>query len=311
MNDNIFVFVIAFNEDELLTTVESAYLNASDPEKLFFGIYEQRTDDDFIDLSNYKNVKKVECKYEYPRGTGIARLNAFMLHNNEHYCMYIDSHTIFDVDWDLELKSQINQLKKVYDKPFISQELPNWSRDKDGNIKRELNFNPSILKANKKIIDKQLHYVMSGESFKEKFKEHYLCSGMYAFGYMDAFKICMPDPRTFFYGEEQLLAIRLSTRGWRIFAFNETYLYHKGINELELQEKKLNDTKFWRNISNRDDYFKSFGDSDLEYINIPASGASYSILSGQELGYWGAPDLLSYEEYIKNLGFDYRTFNRI
>ena len=131
MNENIFIFVIAFNEDELLTTVTSAYLMANDPEKIFFGIYEQRTDDDFVDLTDYENVKKVECKYEFPRGTGIARLNAFMLHNNEKYCMYIDSHTLFDFDWDLKIKSQLNSLREEYDKPFISHTIPNWTRDKD------------------------------------------------------------------------------------------------------------------------------------------------------------------------------------
>ena len=40
-------------------------------------------------------------------------------------------------------------------------------------------------------------------------------------------------------------------------------------------------------------------------------GVTYDILSGKELGYWGAPDQNSYEEYINKLGFDYRSLNEI
>jgi hypothetical protein len=311
MNENIFIFVIAFNEDELLTTVTSAYLTANDPEKIFFGIYEQRTDDDFVDLTDYENVKKVECKYEFPRGTGIARLNAFMLHNNEKYCMYIDSHTLFDFDWDLKIKSQLNGLREEYDKPFISHTIPNWTRDKDGVIHRTLNENSSILKQIAVKRKQGMYYEMVGEAFTESFKEHYLCSGMYAFGYMDAFKECMPDPRTFFYGEEQLLALRLSTRGWRIFSFKETYLFHKGIDQDELDQRILTDEKFWRTITDGDDYLNAFANSDLEHKSDPLVGVTYDILSGKELGYWGAPDLLSYIQYIDNLGFDYRALSTI
>ncbi|MEI7675081.1 MAG: GlcNAc-transferase family protein, partial [bacterium] len=170
--------------------------------------------------------------------------------------------------------------------------------------------NPSILKQIAVERKDGLYYEMVGETFTENFKEHYLCSGMYAFGYMDAFKECMPDPRTFFYGEEQLLALRLSTRCWRIFSFQETYLFHKGmVVEEELIERIRTDKKFWRTITDSDDYLTAFSNSDLEHKNDPLSGVTYDILSGKELGYWGAPDLLSYIQYVDKLGFDYRALS--
>jgi hypothetical protein len=308
MNDNIFVFVIAFNEEELLLTVEDAYAKAHEPEKLFFGIYEQRTDYDFVDLSSYKNVKKVESQYKYPRGTGIARMNAFMLNNGEHYCMYIDSHTLFKQDWDKTVKDQFKELKEQYDKPFISHVVQGWRRDKNNNIEIIGVWNPSTLIPVSVKRYQGLYYEMSSETFDStlKFKEHYLCSGMYAFGEMQAFKECMPDPRTFFYGEEQLLSIRLSTRGWRIFATSEAPLLSKGVTIKDWVK-----SDFWRSISRDLEYQALFEHSDLEIQNYPEQGASFEILSGAELGYWGAPDQESYEEYIDNLNFDYRDLKKM
>jgi GT2 family glycosyltransferase len=149
---------------------------------------------------------------------------------------------------------------------------------------------------------------MYSEGFPDeiKFKEYFLCSGQFAFGEMQAFKECLPDPRTFFYGEEQLLAIRLSTRGWRIFSSNTNVLHHKGVTEEDWQE-----VNFWRAITKRNDYHDAFANSDLEFYNKPLTGVTYDILSGKELGYWGAPDQDSYEQYIGKLGFDYRSLNEI
>jgi hypothetical protein len=308
MNDNIFVYVISFNEEELLLTVEDAYAKAHEPEKLFFGIYEQRTDYNFVDLSSYKNVKKVESQYKYPRGTGIARMNAFMLNNGEHYCMYIDSHTLFKQDWDLMVKEQFKELKQQYDKPFISHVLQGWRRDKNNSIEILEDWNPSTLIAVVARRYQGLYYEMSWESFDRslRFKEHYLCSGMYAFGEMKAFKECMPDPRTFFYGEEQLLAIRLSTRGWKIFACNESLMLSKGVTIKDWVK-----SDFWRSIARDLEFQTLFEHSDLEIANYPEKGASFEILSGAELGYWGAPDQESYEEYIDNLNFDYRDLKKM
>ena len=312
MNNSLFVFVISFNEEELLTTIESAYSNASEPEKLFFGIYEQRTDDDFVDLTSYKNIKKVECKYEFPRGTGIARLNAFMLNNNEDYCMYVDSHTLFDPGWDVELKNQFKELKNYYEKPFISHNVDYWYRNENGNIVQCHRFNPSILLPISVVRGSSIHFEMYSETFPDeiKFKEYFLCSGQFAFGEMQAFRECLPDPRIFFYGEEQLLAIRLSTRGWRIFSSNTNVLHHAGVTEENMQKIHSNNLH-WRAIVRGNDYHDAFINSDLEFFTKPLAGVTYDILSGKELGYWGAPDQNSYEEYINKLGFDYRSLNEI
>lgn len=308
MNDNIFVYVISFNEEELLLTVEDAYAKAREPEKLFFGIYEQRTDYDFVDLSSYKNVKKVESQYKYPRGTGIARANAFMLNNGEDYCMYIDSHTLFKQDWDIMVKGQFKELKEQHDKPFISHVLQGWRRDKNNDIEIIGDWNPSTLVGVTVKRHDGFHYEMSWESFDRnlRFKEHYLCSGMYAFGEMAAFKECLPDPRVFFYGEEQTLAIRLSTRGWKIFSCSEAFMYSKGVTK-----KDWIKSNFWRSVTRGLEYQTLFWYSDLEFAMRPEQGICFNILSGAELGYWGAPDKESYEEYVDKLNFDYRDLKKM
>jgi hypothetical protein len=68
---------------------------------------------------------------------------------------------------------------------------------------------------------------------------------------------------------------------------------------------------FWRSISRDLEYQALFEHSDLEIQNYPEKGASFEILSGAELGYWGAPDQESYEEYIDNLNFDYRDLKKM
>lgn len=306
MDNTLFVFVISFNEKELLTTIKSAYDNAYNPENIFFGVYEQRTDGDFVDLSKYKNVKKVEVFYEFPRGTGVARLNSFMLNNNETYCMAVDSHTLFDPDWDTILIKKIKDLKLNYDKPIISYNIDHWTRDKNSNIVMHKTFNPAILKPTTRIENNKHYFEIYSEGFLPDIdhKEYYLSSGQFIFGEMAAFKECMPDPRIFFYGEEQLLALRLCTRGWRIFSLNINVLHHKGVTEEDWEEQN-----YWRAISRTMECHKAFSKSDLEHFMVPLKGITYGILSGKELGYWGAPDINSYEEYIEKLGFDYRKLN--
>jgi len=87
-------------------------------------------------------------------------------------------------------------------------------------------------------------------------------------------------------------------------------LHHAGVTEENMQEIHSNNLH-WRAIATRNDYYDAFINSDLEFFAKPLAGVTYDILSGKELGYWGAPDQNSYEEYIRKLGFDYRRLNEI
>jgi hypothetical protein len=133
-------------------------------------------------------------------------------------------------------------------------------------------------------------------------REHYLTSGGFVFSKLDLFKEVMPDPRIAFYGEEHVLALRASARGWKFFSVRDSCLYTFGRNESIVDGtddswKKIHSKSLTNN--------KPCVDFDAS-INEKSSIVK-QILDGNIIGYWGAPTKEAYEIYIQNLGFDYRS----
>ena len=108
------------------------------------------------------------------------------------------------------------------------------------------------------------------------------------------YKEIIPDPRILFFGEEHTTPLRAWTNGFRIFSVKENVVWHLGKTE---------------------EYFKGIGSSDWKTntnITSLSLGNIYrhhydTILKGLEYGPLAAKDEESYTEYLKAIGFDYRT----
>jgi len=295
----IFVFTCGVDEDDIYVTVKSAYENARFPSRVYFGIIDQRTDGKFSNTDLYENVKKVNVDYKYPLGLGLGRLNALMLHENQDYALQIDAHTIFDKNWDINLLHEISTLSVRYEKSAISNRPKWYSKNETGEIYK---YDTPGARLNIKNADRSYEPEIIGEIAVEEACEHYLTSGGFVFAKLELFKEVMPDPRIAFYGEEHVLALRASTRGWKFFAIRDSYLYSFGRSESIVNG--TNDS--WKKI-----YSKPLTNNkpcvDFDAAINNKSSIVKQILDGDIISYWGSPTEEAYELYIQNLGFDYRS----
>lgn len=297
---SIYVSTCGVNEDDIGLTVNTAYENARFPSRIYFGIIDQRTDGKFADTSQYGNVKKVNISYDFPMGLGLGRLNALMLHENQDYCLQIDAHTIFEKNWDVNLLREYSKLQSMYGNVAISQRTKWYQRDAADVIK--FYDVPGV----RLVIDKTSEeYEMRGDIAQlpsDGHTEHHLTSGHFVFSRMEFFNQLLPDPRIAFYGEEHVLALRAWTRGWRIFAIDDSFFYHQG----KKNEPDNSDTSYWKKIEEKARTerkpFVNFEDKIHDKNTIVKQ-----ILDGDVIGYWGAPTAELYQEYISRLGFDYRN----
>jgi hypothetical protein len=294
----IFVFTCGVDEDDIELTVQSAYANARFPSRIYFGIIDQRTDGKFSSTNTYLNVKKVNVDYKYPLGLGLGRLNALMLHENQDYALQIDAHTIFDKNWDIHLLRELSALAIEYQKPAISNRPKWYTKDENGIITKYETAGAPLGLGN----TYEFYESIVGPAVVSEVKEHYLTSGGFVFAKLDLFTEVMPDPRVAFYGEEHILALRASTRGWKFFAIRDSRLYSFGRNESGVGG--TNDS--WKKI-----YSKPLTGRrpcvDFDASISDKSSIVKKILDGEVIGYWGAESMESYEKYIENLNFDYRN----
>ena len=294
-NDTIFISVPALNEYFLETTVQDAYDKAKNPSKVYFGIFNQKTKGyKFEDFSSYPNVKSTNISYEEPLGVGLARLGASTLHDRQKYFLQIDAHTIFCKDWDAILVEDFKQLKKYCDKPLISQSVAWHGEEVYCDPKKQYinNFAGEKAYPLSSSVDGLSTSADTSRENEEKifgkFLEHYLCFGCAGvFGDANFFYDVSYNPFLPFHPEQELMALRASTRGYRFFSSEKTVISTLG---------KHKDTGFTEEKYSDDRLF-SFNGS-LETKKIYGNwGVEY--LYGKKFGFWGAENKDVYEEYVR------------
>jgi hypothetical protein len=293
--DTIFVAIPALNEYFTMITVQDAYKKAKNPSKVFFGIFNQKTNGyKFENFSEYPNVRCVNVSYEDPLGLGLARLACSTLHNDEEYFLQLDAHTIFCKDWDSILIENFKQLKTYCEKPLISQSI-SWHGE-------EVYFDPEKKYINNFIGDKA--YPLSAqedglstspdqtreeeEKILGKFLEHYLCfGGGGLFGESKFLYNISYNPFIPFAPEQELTALRASTRGYRFFSTEKTVISTMGKHE----ETGFTKQKY------PDDRLYTFNGA-LEGKKVYGNWG-YEYLYGKKFGFWGAENQEAYDEYVK------------
>lgn len=315
---SIFVFTSSLNEYDLRLTVETAYKRAKIPGRVYFGVAEQVLGMPPTNLDDFKNVKKIQIGRNQPNGLGLGRLASLMLHESQTYGLQIDAHTIFDQHWDSTLVSQLTTLEQTYKRAVISMRAKTYTYQADGT--RYFWDSPTAINfAGLKIDPGSQNFGMGGREGDlgphepQDFHEHYLVAGGFIFARLQAFTEILPDPKIAFSGEEHTWALRASTRGWRIFATRDCPLWTLGKSSFFSDDDYKNDIDYkrtgvmpWKTMNTPT---ITNGTAAIDFRDNVDNRGGYlnSILCGETLGYWGAPNIVAYEKYIKNLGFDYRT----
>ena len=235
-NPSIFVSVAAFNESFLAFTLEDALNKASHPERLVFGVVDQFPSSRRNEVrAIFKNPRQLRYLHVNPveaRGVCWARSLVQSLFCDETYYLQIDSHTLFEKNWDLQLIEQYQHVSSVSDKPILTVYPYGFEFDE--------NLNPLIKVriGDKTTLGLRVHpdTDFSDSSLVLRFRAEHI----HGRGFLRGFHIAggfiftdsrwvneVPyDPRLYFHGEEQNLAIRSFTRGWDILHPSIIPIYH-------------------------------------------------------------------------------------
>tara|TARA_B100001093_G_C26859833_1_gene1029423 strand:- start:912 stop:2138 length:1227 start_codon:yes stop_codon:yes gene_type:complete len=228
-NNLIFVNLASYRDPECHKTIKSLIFNSYNWKNLRIVVCEQNSEEDIpynykLD-SKYKNIIKViKMNYKNARGPTLARFLIQQLYNKEEYYLQIDSHTLFEKNWDLKLINTINNLPY---KSCLTQYLPDYEI---GSFTTKPKLRGELLVSQICALDGftriNAKYLDINNNYSKPFKSNGW-SGCFSFSRGD---ICYDAPidcytPDVFFGEEMDIALRLFTRGWNFYSPNYPIAY--------------------------------------------------------------------------------------
>lgn len=300
----IYIAITAYNEPYLKTTIENCLDMAKYPDRVYFGVCSHYNDGQSPTL-NFPNTKVMDVFYDSVLGVGQGRLNALAFYNNEDYFFQIDSHMFFQRNWDEIIIDYYEKIKSINPKLAITTYVPWWSPNEDGSINfydpDNSNFFPRQMIYDKDYFNEQYpkFKLESSNCYDYEYEEHFGFSAHFLFSESNFIQEIMPDPFLTFGGEEQTTALRMSSRGYKIFAIDQPIVWHRNKGHGVLYE---NDRMS----------FGGQGDRELFNFFIRKNHESLvrakKILTGEILGYWGAPTLEALQKYELDANIDFKEF---
>jgi hypothetical protein len=229
----IFIQIAAYRDPELLKTIEGLIENAKWPERLTFGIIRQfnREDNDFDNLDKFKDDKRFKIvEMEYYQSDGVCQIRRQLqeMYSNEKFTLQLDSHHRFIKNWDKELISMFDTLKKKgVEKPLLTAYLPSYepTRDPEGRV-----LTPWILKFDRFSPEGVLHTIPDGMPDWQERTEPYpsrFASGHFIFTTGDFCKLVPYDTDYYFHGEEINIAARAYMAGFDLYHPHKVIAWHE------------------------------------------------------------------------------------
>lgn len=230
----IFISIASYCDPLLFFTLEDCIAKAKYPENLTFGVVDQNDTsqkDKINQCSFHKQIRYVYVNKIDTYGVCWARNIAFSLCDDEDFLLQIDSHMLFEQDWDQTLIQQYTDLRVRSKKPIISTYPYGFSFDEQNNpvFKKQSEKYALVLRPHP---DTPLEEESAVLRFRAQHQQTDIpvlgCHVAAGFIFTSStFVEEVPyDPFLYFHGEEQSLAIRAYTRGWDIYHPNVIPLYH-------------------------------------------------------------------------------------
>lgn len=231
---SIFISIASYRDPELTRTIKSAIDNAANPDDIYFGVVLQELEKFEPDLSWVPNLSLTKIHPKFARGAGFARAEGMKLYDNQDYYLQIDSHTLFEKNWDvlcikeLEKAQEIAKNKKV----ILSYFPPPFYVDAKGvvTIVKGSKSHPAYPTKQIPKLTKRSEWTAERVEFSDKAKKNPELSTTILAGFVfttgDIVKDVPYDPEISFFGEELCFAVRAWTRGWDIYSPSITILYH-------------------------------------------------------------------------------------
>lgn len=173
----ILVSIPAWEDGELLETLDKLLRTADNPDLIVFGFgFNYAKEPDLSHIKNKKYILRDKEDYGDNKSPGIIQVrNAIRrLLTDEDYYLSIDAHANFEKSWDTTLKNDMDELAKISSRYVISKQLlqpeekrnyyTKWSKIHDGTFigQPEPDFDLAIA-TERKVNDKYfLNYYLSG-----------------------------------------------------------------------------------------------------------------------------------------------------
>ncbi len=229
MNHTIFISVAAYCDSLLTQTVMDAFSKAKYPKNLYFGIVEQADEKLMKGDPNVKNIRYVGINKSDSRGCCWARSVAMSLYHGEDYFLQIDSHMLFDQDWDVKMIKMAKECE-AFNKKFLISSYPHPFEFENGmNVKKPVTdkvvghiVNPDIPFGEE---DRFLTFKGVDIDTYGPMRGYHIAAGcLFAPG---SFVNDVPyDPMFYFNGEEHSLSLRAFTHGYDLFHTAGIPIYH-------------------------------------------------------------------------------------
>ena len=293
---SIFISIASYRDPELERTIRSALENAVNPQDLHFGIMLQEFEKHEPDLSWVPNLTLKKVHPKMARGAGYARAQIVPMYSGQDYFLQIDSHTIFEKNWD---QLCIDQYKKAQEisknnKIILSYFPPPFYVESNKQISIIKNSKTQLPYATKQkpMLTKRGEWTaervkLSNKNLPEE-STTILAGFVFASGKL--IEEVPYDPEISFFGEELCFAIRAWTRGWDIYSPCVTIVYHFYTRE--------GYSKVWKDRNLREISWK-----ELELIS---KDKQKRVLCGLESGTYGPGSVRTIQEYEKITGLNFK-----
>ena len=302
-----------------------AYANAHYKDGLVFGIVEQAFEGEALDLDDpcfaqFKDqIRYTRVEPRDSQGCCWARALVQEAYGGEEYYMQVDSHTGWEINWDLKFMSAYAHLKQFHDKPLITCYPSGMSAEDDDVFNNPLVYGPNPVNGLYALVvgdnDTQVEgdeVTVTGslqDGFLDQNSNNYKFSTKarvlrtttgYCHGYLfsantaftsGSFVEEVPyDPELLFIGEEPSLALRAWTNGYNIF-------HMKDIPTRHYYGRDYRGT-FWDPQNNPDVWLAKEITSDIRLADLYQEKIK---------GIYGLGSKRSLGAYIRYCGIDYRN----
>jgi hypothetical protein len=292
----IFISIASYRDPELERTIHSALDNAANPQDLHFGVMLQEFERFAPDLSWVPNLTLNTIHPKMARGAGYARAQIIPMYSGQDYFLQIDSHTIFEKNWDQICIDQYKKAQEISNnnKIILSHFPPPFYVEPDKTISIIKNSKTQLPYATKQkpMLTKRGEWTAERVKLTNKNlpEQSTTILAGFVFSKGELIQEVPYDPEISFFGEELCFAIRAWTRGWDIYSPCVTIVYHFYMRE--------GYSKVWKDRNLREISWK-----ELEVIS---KEKQKRVLCGIEGGIWGAGSIRTITEYEQLTGLDFK-----
>ena len=231
-NGKIFIQIASYRDPELIPTIRDCLGQASDPNRLVFGICRQYEEsDEFDKLDEWQNDDRfriIDVPYKEAKGVCWARNQVQTLYGGEEYTLQLDSHHRFVENWDDKIIEMFNQLKSDgVEKPLLTSYIPSYNPENDPDGRVQI---PWKMTFDRFIPEGAVFFLPASiDDWEERDKpvSGRFYSAHFAFASGDFAVEVQHDPEYYFHGEEISIAVRAYTHGYDIFHPHRIIAWHE------------------------------------------------------------------------------------